>query len=196
MKMTAAIFDVGGVLVETDYKRCISIGTPAELKAIHDTEGRTYFDLGNVTEAEFRAHASQVLGRTLKPAAFRKWWNAMLIGPIVGTVEWAERLRRNGVSVGVLSNTNCIHFPAFQALVPFLRGPHVYASHLLRHRKPDKKAFQMVLDSMGLDPKATVFIDDKQRNIDAAEALGMEGILAESPEYVSDMLSAKFGDMT
>lgn len=195
MKLTAAIFDVGGVLIESDYKRCTSIGTPEELRALHDTEGRTYFDRGDVSEAEFRAHASQMLGRTLKAGPFRKWWNAMLIGPIPMTVAWAERLRRNGVSVGVLSNTNCIHFAAFQAMVPLLKGPHVYASHILRSRKPDPKAFQMVLDGMGLKASETVFIDDKQRNIDAATAMGMTGILASSPEAVSDGLAAIFGDI-
>lgn len=42
--------------------------------------------------------------------------------------------------------------------------------------KPDPQAYQLALDGLGLEPSETLFIDDKPRNIVAAEALGIPSI--------------------
>lgn len=42
--------------------------------------------------------------------------------------------------------------------------------------KPDPRAYQLALDGLGLAPAETLFIDDKPRNIVAAEALGIPSI--------------------
>lgn len=44
-------------------------------------------------------------------------------------------------------------------------------------RKPDVKAFELILQRLKVKPEEAVFIDDKEENIDAAEKLGMKAIL-------------------
>jgi putative hydrolase of the HAD superfamily len=43
--------------------------------------------------------------------------------------------------------------------------------------KPDPRAYRLVLDGLGVAPGEALFVDDKPRNISAAEALGIPSIL-------------------
>lgn len=43
--------------------------------------------------------------------------------------------------------------------------------------KPDEKAFHVALDAMGAKPADTVFFDDRPENVEAAERLGMKGVV-------------------
>ena len=43
--------------------------------------------------------------------------------------------------------------------------------------KPDPRAYRLVLDGLGVAPWEALFVDDKPRNIRAAEALGIPSIL-------------------
>ena len=48
-------------------------------------------------------------------------------------------------------------------------------SYQLRIAKPDPAIYRHVLKELGTRPEETLFVDDKQVNIDAARALGMKG---------------------
>jgi putative hydrolase of the HAD superfamily len=50
-------------------------------------------------------------------------------------------------------------------------------SYQLRIAKPDAAIYHHVLKQLGTRPEETLFIDDKQVNIDAANAVGMKGVL-------------------
>lgn len=50
-------------------------------------------------------------------------------------------------------------------------------SHLDKKTKPNKKAFKLILKKMKSSPKQTIFIDDNQKNINAARRLGIHTIL-------------------
>jgi len=52
-----------------------------------------------------------------------------------------------------------------------------YSSYLTGIEKPNKKAFSMVLKENKLNLKQTLFVDDKQDNINVAEKLGIKSIL-------------------
>src|SRR3989344_500849 len=52
-----------------------------------------------------------------------------------------------------------------------------YRSYLTGIEKPDKKAFLMVLKEEELNPEQTIFVDDKQKNLDAAKKLGMKTVI-------------------
>ena len=44
-------------------------------------------------------------------------------------------------------------------------------------RKPEERIFRHAAGLLGLDPAECVFIDDIEANVQAAEALGMTGVL-------------------
>jgi FMN phosphatase YigB (HAD superfamily) len=56
--------------------------------------------------------------------------------------------------------------------------------------KPDPAIYQLVLERLGTRPEETLFIDDKQANIDAARALGLVAIQFSTVEKLHDELIA------
>ena len=54
--------------------------------------------------------------------------------------------------------------------------------------KPEKAIFELAQKRFQVDPKTTLFIDDGQKNIDAAIAAGFEAVLFETPEKLASDL--------
>ena len=52
-----------------------------------------------------------------------------------------------------------------------------FVSCLTGKRKPDPEAYLGAARALGVPPAACVFVDDRARNVAAAEAVGMRGIL-------------------
>jgi len=50
-------------------------------------------------------------------------------------------------------------------------------SYQLGIAKPDPAIYRYALEKLGTQPAETLFVDDKAENVDAAVALGMEGIV-------------------
>lgn len=55
--------------------------------------------------------------------------------------------------------------------------------------KPEAEAFQYVLKRLGLKAEQCAFVDDTQENIDAADALGIRGILYKDTEQLREALA-------
>jgi HAD superfamily hydrolase (TIGR01509 family) len=61
---------------------------------------------------------------------------------------------------------------------------HIFVSSDIRLAKPDPRAFELVLTTMNTPADQAVMIDDSARNISAAEALGMKGILFDGSKNI------------
>ncbi|MCK7558523.1 HAD-IA family hydrolase [Chitinophaga sedimenti] len=124
-------------------------------------------------------------------------WNAMLLDFPVARLQLLQQLQ-NYYDTFLLSNTNAIHHTAFNARLMQTRGlPSVdmffnkaYYSHKIGLRKPEKEAYQLILDENRLDPAATLFIDDTLPNIVAAQELGIRTIHLQAPQTILDIFRA------
>ncbi|RSX58864.1 HAD family hydrolase [Bifidobacterium samirii] len=86
-------------------------------------------------------------------------------------------LDRAGVRLWGLTNFTTAYVSAAHAKFPWmslLRDTVVSSEEGLR--KPDPHLYRRAIDRFGVDPSATVFVDDKARNADAATAVGLHGI--------------------
>jgi epoxide hydrolase-like predicted phosphatase len=54
--------------------------------------------------------------------------------------------------------------------------------------KPDRRIFQLAVDRLGVEANQAIFVDDMQRNVDGAKAVGMLGIRFQTPQQVQDDL--------
>jgi epoxide hydrolase-like predicted phosphatase len=52
-------------------------------------------------------------------------------------------------------------------------------SHEVRMRKPNPEIYHHTMNRIGATPSRTVFLDDLHANVEAANALGMHGVLVE-----------------
>ena len=92
-------------------------------------------------------------------------------------VALAERLGQR-FPLGLLSNAT----DELESLLEVEYGIHhlfdvVVNSARVGVAKPDPRAYHLVLDGLGVAPREALFIDDKPRNVRAAEELGIATIL-------------------
>ena len=50
--------------------------------------------------------------------------------------------------------------------------------------KPDEHIYRLALDRLGVDPEQAIFVDDMQRNVDGAKAVGLHGIRFFTPQQM------------
>jgi putative hydrolase of the HAD superfamily len=89
-------------------------------------------------------------------------------------IELVARVRAAGVPTVLVTNSFGVEYPRedwprlFDATV---------VSHEVGLRKPDPAIYRLALDRLGVEAEATVLIDDMKDNIEAAETLGITGVL-------------------
>jgi putative hydrolase of the HAD superfamily len=192
------IFDLGGVLIEFDFDRAFLragalVGLPpGEVRRrILGCAAFQEYECGRIGSREFHASIEQALAHALPYETFQELWNHIFIGEIAPTAGLVSVLRAAGLKVGVLSNTNAIHFEFLLKTLPALRElEHVYASHLMGCRKPEPAAYRHVLEKMSAAPRRAVFVDDLAENILGAREAGMHGVHAVDPAAVRAGLAA------
>lgn len=70
----------------------------------------------------------------------------------------------------------------------------VFTSGSAGERKPNLGFYEHVLAGTGVDPRQTIFVDDKLENVISARSLGFHGIVFDSPEPVKRALRNLTGD--
>ena len=111
-------------------------------------------------------------------------WDDMLGESIKGTVNILESLI-NSSQYKVVALTNWSHetFPKALKKFDFLHWfEGIVVSGEEKTRKPFSEIYEITLNRFSLEPKQTIFIDDNLRNVEAANALGINGIHFKSPE--------------
>lgn len=92
-------------------------------------------------------------------------------------VEWAQRLQRTGIRTGILSNIGDAMADGLIAKFDWISGfDHCTWSHSLKLAKPEVAIYRYAAGGLATAPANILFIDDRQENIEAAEAAGMQAI--------------------
>ena len=183
MSTKAVVFDLGGVLIDWDprhlYRKLLADEAAVEefLATVCTPEWNAELDRGRpfaegVAELVERhpEHAAAI-------AAYHERWPEMVAGDIPGTVEVLAELRAAGVPLYALTNWSAETFAITRGRFEFLEWfDGLLVSGEERVTKPDPAIFQLLLDRFGLDPTATVFVDDSEANVAAARRLGFDAI--------------------
>jgi 2-haloacid dehalogenase len=105
--------------------------------------------------------------------AYLDRWDDMFAGEIKGSAALIEELDAAGVRQYGLTNWPGEMFPRALARFPSLRRlGGVVVSGREGVAKPSPEVFRRLLDRFGLRATSCLFVDDSQRNIEAAAALG------------------------
>ena len=193
----AAVFDLGGVVVEVREERparhwAASAGA-CERDVAWMYRDDTHYHLlecGKISMADYHEHIVARIGRPLSFEQFVAGWNTV-IGDLMPGAEALLAALADQVRLIVLSNTNACHKNVWH---PRLTGAlkyfeRVFLSHEMLVRKPEPASFKVVLDYLGLPAARVAFIDDNAENVAAARASGMKAILARGTESISSGLA-------
>jgi HAD superfamily hydrolase (TIGR01509 family) len=101
-----------------------------------------------------------------------------IIGRPVPGMEELVRSLAPEVPLGLLSNTNPLHFDACMVNLRVLQFiPSHFLSYRLRSLKPESGIFEQTIELLQLDPRDILYIDDLPENIEAADRAGLNGHL-------------------
>lgn len=184
----AIIFDMGGVLVHTAQSDALLRSYDAHLSWEPETlRMRLYsgsaweaVSKGEITVAAYWQQVGAELEPLLSPDFTGFQDNFYLAALDLATVTLARRLRHR-YHIGLLSNATQL-LARDVAAEPRFRGlfDAVVISALEGYRKPEPEIFHIAAARLHLSPSECVLIDDKPRNIDAAAAAGMPGVVYEN----------------
>jgi len=194
----AVIFDVGKVLFDWEprylYERLI--GDDRALEAFLDTvvtrdwhfqhdAGRPFAETSAELIAQFPEHESLI--RAWGPRFNETIGDA----PIAGMAEIVADLAAAGVPLFAITNFSGEFWPPFvrQHRGLFRHFGDVVVSGDEKLTKPDPAIYHLALARFGLEPGQAVFVDDNAANVEAANALGIHGVLFSG----ADALRAQLG---
>jgi len=193
----AAIFDLGGVVVEWNPRGVVERFTEdamlreALLAAVFEHPDWAALDRGSMDEA---GAVSRMQTRVAMPAD--EYERLMRLAddslrPIPGTLALLDRLRAQGLPLFALSNMPAPRFAMLRARHGFWdRFEGFVISGEIGLLKPEPAIFQHALRAFGLGAERTIFIDDHPANVAAAERLGLRGHLFRDAGHCAEAIAA------
>lgn len=182
------LFDGGGVLVELQ-------GIPTMLGWLENRPSVDElwklwltspvvrrFETGRATPDEFAEEIIQEMSLPVSPQEFIAKFQAWLTGLYPGALEMVRSVPSR-FTRATLCNTNVLHWPRLLSDFDLDRHfQHHFASHLTGKIKPDREAFENVLDTLGCQASAVFFLDDNILNVEGARNVGMRAVQVRGPE--------------
>ncbi len=177
--MKNIVFDLGGVLFARDKHKCEPelLEFFSFLRAPQMPRFWEEYDRGTSTLDEVTHTLVDMTGQPYGKCAEVLQHAIDLQEPIRATELLIADLKRAGYKLYVLSNMS-------REFIDFLRRYPVYGlfdgevvsceEHTV---KPEPRIYEILLERYGLAPSETLFIDDREANIEAAERKGIHGFL-------------------
>ena len=186
MTVTAAVFDVGGVLER--------VGPPAFLddwrvrlgrtqhdfdRAIEQVDPHGLLETGGMSEGQMRRRYAELLGLSAEEtdelmADIWDWYCGELDEMLVAYV----RALRPALKTAILSDSGdgARREEQWRYGFPDLVDDIVY-SHEVGLAKPDSAIFRLTCERLAVEPEQVVFVDDLPVNVESAARLGMQALL-------------------
>lgn len=187
MKIKAVFFDFGGVIQRTEFQ--------APRQQLAQRFGMEYDDIDNIV---FNSPTAKQA--TVGELAVEKHWDAVakrlkvsrneiaavesefFAGDVIdhSIVEYLRSLRPR-YKTGLISNA----WSDMRGYLVRQKLDEVFDTLIISAEvgvaKPEAKIYLLALEQAQVEPEAAVFVDDVPANIEACEALGMQGILFRDP---------------
>ncbi|MFC4561140.1 HAD family hydrolase [Nocardiopsis mangrovi] len=194
-----------------DYGEVISLPQPAESRAALERlagvdpadfwaaywAGRRAYDQGD-TAAVYWDGIARSTGADWDTVRRQQLWAADVASWLHlrdRSVRLLERLAARGARLALLSNASADMAHALRRSPALAGFDSLFFSSDLALCKPDPEIYTRVLGELGAEPEHTVFIDDREENILAAKALGIDAHHYTGPEGVEAFLAERIGPL-
>ena len=186
-KFRAIIFDIGRVLIRVDVSRAM-VGlasglslTPQEVWSAIEKDPRWLdWQEGRISPRDWHLHLTKRLGASLTFEQFTEVWNRALDPNPIHPESFFENLSKS-YRLALLSNTDPIHMSREEERFPFFRFfPVRIYSYRVGASKPDPLIYREALKACKVRAEEAVYIDDVPAYAEAAQRLGMTGIVFQS----------------
>ena len=199
-KINTIIFDLGGVILNIDYKRTIDefkkLGIKNAEHLYSKKQQSKLFDqieTGKITKEYFLKKLKEKTTNS-KLDEVRNAWNALLLDLPEKRVKMLQELKKK-YNLILLSNTNIIHIEALKKKFGEKKYNEfynlfnkVYYSHEINVRKPSKDAFNVIIKQNKLTINRVLFIDDSPQHISSAKKIGINTLHVNSEKDITDLI--------
>jgi 2-haloacid dehalogenase len=196
---SAIVFDVGNVLYGWDPNSFLERQIPedeARLRFIEDVDlwgwhdtldgGRPFDEAAAELSEKFPDYAALI-------SAWGERFGETISDPVPGVHAIVEELDGRGVPLFAITNFSAEFWAPFRAREDsfFRRFRDIVVSGEEKLLKPDPAIYYRALDRFRLRPGQALFVDDREINVEGAEAVGMRGHLFTDAEDLRRRLEAE-----
>jgi HAD superfamily hydrolase (TIGR01509 family) len=184
-EVRAIIFDFGGVISTIDHRplveylgSCFQLSPSKALELLRMARSHSY---NEGSDHDFWVKHLESLGYSETQTRFwlRQWERirAAVVKEIPGMLDLVHALQEQGYETPLFSNVTEDWAKAIKKTGYYDHFEPLFLSCSLNAKKPDRIAFQMVLQDLNLPASLCLFIDDQPDNVKAAKEIGMDSIL-------------------
>ena len=184
------LFDLGGVIMDIRRLNCVASFERLGMKDADSFLGEysqkgpfLQLEEGAISEEEFRTAVRALIDGEVSDEQIDSAFCDFLVGIPKYRLEQLRQLKKS-YNIYMLSNTNSIMWRSRIAEDFRQEGLEredyfdgIVTSFEAQSIKPDAKIFHTVIEKLGIDPDETLFLDDSQKNLDAAAQLGFHTLL-------------------
>lgn len=198
------LFDLGGVIMDIEKERCVQA-----FSALGLADAPSYFgeysqkgaflklEEGTISVARFHETMRRDIGAPVTDSDIDAAFCRFLIGIPPSRLADLRSLRHN-YRIYMLSNTNPIMWTSkirdeftHEGLTREDYFDGIVTSFEAKALKPSPDIFRYAVTTLGINPAETIFLDDSQRNLDAAAALGFGTLLVRPGQEFITLLAEK-----
>lgn len=171
----AVVFDLDGVLrnfdatslAEIEHRHGLDSGVIEATAFAHPLLYQV--TTGQIRRSDWVTQVGLIVG---SPAAAQEW-GAQTSMPDPEVLALTDELRGQGNTVAILTNGTDTIDAELKAQGIWDHVDHVFNSAVIGYAKPDRRAFEFVLDALELDGPEVFFTDDSFAKLEGARSLGM-----------------------
>lgn len=182
-RIKAIVFDFGSVIAKTNKDEVATfISRTLHISKVEALDSLKQFkEEGNTDKNEEDFWINYAASNHIKlPIRWKEKLDTAKVEAtkeVPGMVDLVKELKKQGYQTALLSN-----ILESQAPIKWRTGLYdlfhpLLLSYAIEAKKPNPKAYEILLDALKLPPQAVLFIDNKEENIEAAKTLGIDGIL-------------------
>jgi epoxide hydrolase-like predicted phosphatase len=190
MTIRAVFFDLGGVIVRTEYQaprehlaERLNLSYEDINKVVFESESSHKASLGQISTDDHWAAVTRKLRRPASEA--RSIREEFFAGDVVdrGLLKFIRSLRPKFMT-GVISNA----WPDLRDYIVHNKFDDAFDDLVISAEvgvmKPQPKIYQVALQHLKVGASEAAFVDDTSANVQGAHALGMHGILFRDPAQI------------
>ncbi len=194
------IFDLGNVLISfVPSEYLVKKNYPANIRNtiltdIFQSQEWKMLDNGNITVPEAIESIAAKSSLNKEEIALVFNFRRDIMFPFDDNARLLPALRKQGYRLYYLSNFPLDVFEEIKNDYFFFRhfdGGIISAE--VKLSKPDIRIYEYLIRHYGLNPDESLYIDDIEENVRAAEATGMKGMVTNGSPRIADQLGARLG---
>jgi glucose-1-phosphatase len=189
------VFDLGNVLINFKPEDYLDkLGYKEELKNvilrdIFRSREWKQLDKGEITLEEAKVMISE--RSSLKRQEIEGMFDlrVKILYPIESNIKLLPALKERGFKLYYLSNFPDDIFDEIFDSIPFFRlFDGGFISARVKSAKPDRRIFEILLETYSLKPEECLFIDDDESNVRAAGLIGMSSLHLARPKDLPELV--------